>query len=102
MPARTRKAKDEIELVVADGTCGDGCGAEVAKGRSFRQGHDAKLKGILGRAHKAGQSVAITSDGTRTSSSAEAVLVARGWPVPAVPAQKPKATGTRSESRART
>lgn len=90
MAARTRKAKDEIELVVAEGTCGDGCGQEVAKGRSFKQGHDAKLKGILGRAHKAGQSVAIVSDGARTSSSAEALLVSRGWPIPVVPKAAPK------------
>lgn len=100
MATRTRKATSEIELVVAEGTCGDGCGEPVTKGRSFRQGHDAKLKGILGRAHKAGQHVAIVIDGTRTTSSAQALLVTRGWPVPAVP--EPKATKPKAAPRART
>jgi hypothetical protein len=102
MAARTRKAAGEIQLVVAEGTCGDGCGEPVANGRPFRQGHDAKLKSSLGRAHKAGQQVAITSDGTRTSSSAEALLRARGWPVPAAPREpKPKAAPrTRAKAKA--
>jgi hypothetical protein len=98
MATRTRKNGSEIELVVEDGRCGDGCGAETAKGRSYKQGHDAKLKSILGRAHKAGQSVAIVSNGTRTTSTAEVLLLARGWPVPAIPeskAPKPKAAPKR-------
>lgn len=60
---RASKQSSGVEIVVAEGTCGDGCGEPVAKGRSFKQGHDAKLRSILGRAHKAGQPVAITSDG---------------------------------------
>jgi hypothetical protein len=70
-----------VEIVIADGTCACGCGESVT--RTFRQGHDQRLKGILGRAHRAGDPVRIVADGKRTTASAAALLEARGWPVPA-------------------
>ena len=71
-----------IEIVVPDGTCGDGCGEPVAKGRRFRQGHDAKLKSVLLRAHRAGDPIRVVADGQRTTSTAKALLEERGWPSP--------------------
>jgi hypothetical protein len=74
--------KKAIEIVVKSGTCGCGCGEPVAKGRSFRQGHDAGLKGVLGRAHKDATPVRIVTNGDRRTTTANAQLAARGWPVP--------------------
>lgn len=40
-----------VVLLVEEGYCPDGCGQKPnGKGRTFRQGHDARLKGILIRA----------------------------------------------------
>jgi hypothetical protein len=75
---------ETLTIKVAEGTCGDGCGQPVAKGRTFKQGHDAKLRGILGRAYKAGQTVAYNGK----TSSAEAALKQHGFPIP--PAPKPR------------
>lgn len=72
-----------IEIVVADGTCGCGCGEQVAKHRTYRQGHDARLRGILGRAHREGIPVRTVINGTRETTTGLAQLKARGWPVPA-------------------
>jgi hypothetical protein len=96
MAARKTTRSRAVVLKVEDGRCGCGCGAEVA--RTFKQGHDARLKGILGRAHKGGQQVTIVSNGTRTSTGAQELLEARGWPVPAVPAPKAKATTTKPKA----
>jgi len=73
-----------VSIKVAEGTCGDGCGAEVSKGRRFRQGHDARLRGILGKAYKAGDTVNFNGK----TSTAEAALKEHGFPIP--PATKPR------------
>jgi hypothetical protein len=69
-----------VEIMVAEGTCGCGCGEPV--NRTFKQGHDARLRSILARAHRAGDPVRIVADGKRTTTTAQAHLKARGWPVP--------------------
>ena len=46
-------------LVVEPGKCHCGCTLQVNKGKRFRQGHDARFKGILIRAHLAGADVTI-------------------------------------------
>jgi hypothetical protein len=74
--------KKAVEITVHEGTCCCGCGEPVSKGRSFRQGHDARLKGILGRAHRGGIPVRIVADGSRETQTAAALLEAWGWPVP--------------------
>ena len=99
---REKRAADVVVIGVPEGTCGCGCGLEVKKGSRFRIGHDAKLKSVLGRAHKDGVPVAIVADGTRRESSAQALLVERNWPVPAVPKPKaPKVTPAARQSRTR-
>ena len=75
-----------VEITVPEGTCQDGCGQAVNKGRRFRQGHDARLRGILGRAYRGGEEVAFVMNGTRKASSAEAALKQHGFPIP--PARK--------------
>lgn len=50
----TASTKTTLVIKVADGTCGCGCGAETKPKRSFAQGHDARLHGILARAIKDG------------------------------------------------
>jgi hypothetical protein len=47
-----------VVLVVGEGDCKCGCGDKTARPTSnFRPGHDAKLRGKLGRAHAAGVNV---------------------------------------------
>lgn len=69
-----------VEITIAEGTCACGCGEPVM--RTFKQGHDQRLKGILERAHRAGDPVRVVADGKRTTTSAQDLLEARGWPVP--------------------
>jgi hypothetical protein len=73
----------------AAGTCLCGCGEQTAPKRRYRQGHDARLRGLLGRAHTAGAPVLV--NGKRRT--ARALLVAGGFPMPPAPkARKAKAT----------
>jgi hypothetical protein len=90
------KAKEQYDgtkglvLTVREGQCACGCGADVAKGRKYRQGHDARLRGMLGRAFLAG--VPVTLNGKRGTAAAQ--LKAHGFPEPPKPkakAAKPKA-----------
>lgn len=48
---------DHLVIRTGDGFCACGCLERVATGRTFRPGHDARLKGALVRAARAGQSV---------------------------------------------
>lgn len=60
--------------------CPCGCGqVPQGKGRTFRMGHDARLKGILIRAHVAGFEVARVGGGGITSSSALTYAQFFGW-----------------------
>lgn len=66
-----------LVLAWENGKCGCGCGADVRPGSTFRQGHDARLKGKLQRAHRAGIEVrVITPEGTTNSSAAEVARAA--------------------------
>lgn len=60
-------------------TCQCGCRQEVMKGRAFRQGHDARLKGILIRAYLNNVEVTILDGGGALSGSAEGFIRERGW-----------------------
>lgn len=73
---------DVVVLDVPEGTCGDGCGQPV-KGK-YKQGHDARLRSVLGQAHRAGLKVKVNGK----VSTAAALLESHGMPVPVV---KPKA-----------
>lgn len=57
-----------ITIKYDDGQCECGCGRDV--NRSFRQGHDAKLKSALLKAHRAGEPV--TVNGKEQSAKAAA------------------------------
>jgi hypothetical protein len=83
-----------VTIKAPEGTCGCGCGAETAKGRSYKQGHDARLRSILGKAYKAGDDVSYNGKVT----SAEVALKAHGFPIP--PAAKPRAKRTASKKTA--
>lgn len=65
-----------VILVTPEGKCLDGCGAEIGKGKRFVQGHDARLKGILIRAHLAGAPVT-TWNGKTNVKTASAVEFAK-------------------------
>jgi hypothetical protein len=80
--------KAAVVITTTDSTCGCGCGAETAKGRRYKQGHDAKLRGILARAARAGQPVRVNGE---TKPAAE-WLEGHGWPAPVRDAPKPRAT----------
>jgi hypothetical protein len=75
-----------VKIATGEGVCGCGCGAETKPKRQYKQGHDARLRGILGRAYKAGESVQF---GSGKAQSAESALKEHGFPIP--PASKPKA-----------
>lgn len=85
-----------LVLTVREGQCLCGCGADVAKGRRFRQGHDARLRGMLGRAHTAG--VPVTVNGKRHTAASQ--LKAHNFPMP--PAPKPKAAKPKATAKAKT
>lgn len=74
-----------VILQVQDGEsrlCGCGCGEKLVnqKGKSqFRQGHDARLKGILQRAHVHGEEITILSGGAAISGPALGFAKERGW-----------------------
>lgn len=80
IPASLRDAYPGLILRAAEGTCGCGCGANVARKARFRPGHDAKLKGRLQRAAAARVSVhEIGPDGSVNSTSALDVARFYGW-----------------------
>lgn len=91
---------DVVQIEVAEGTCGDGCGAPV-KGK-YKQGHDARLRSVLGQAHRAGLKVSVNGK----TQTAEAILRSHGMPIPvakpkAEPKPKPAAKSTAKKSTAR-
>lgn len=59
---------DGLFLIVEEGQCGCGCTEAVSKGKRFRMGHDARLKGKLIRAGRAGIEVHVFDGGGVSSS----------------------------------
>jgi hypothetical protein len=76
-------------IVGGDGLCTCGCGAPTAPKRLFRQGHDAKLKGALIQAYRAGDTVVAIHDGERTEFDPMTLAARFGWEhfLTAVPGQ---------------
>jgi len=68
-PSYTGTAHD-LHLVIEEGQCQCGCELQSNKGKRFRQGHDAKLKGKLIRAYLAGYDVLRTQGGITVGDSA--------------------------------
>jgi hypothetical protein len=101
MPRRNGATNGEVVIEIPEGTCGDGCGQEVAKGRRYRQGHDAKLRGKLANAARQGQQVAIVRNGTRTTKAAADWLTGHGWPVPPPKEAKHKTQPKKKQARAK-
>lgn len=101
--SKTRRARKPAQaeftgpvLTVEDGTCGDGCGQTVNKGRSFKQGHDAKLRSILVKALKAGElEVTFVTGGIATTQGIDQVLAEHSWAIP-----EPKAAKAETEKAA--
>ncbi len=63
--SKSNSSAAPVTISVPDGACGCGCGAEVAARRSFKPGHDAKLKSTLIEAHLAGAKVAVARGGAK-------------------------------------
>lgn len=61
---------DGLILRVNEGQCFCGCGESVNKGKKFRMGHDARLKGKLIRAGRAGAEVTVLDGGGAVSGTA--------------------------------
>lgn len=60
--------------------CACGCGGKPeGKGRSFRMGHDARLKGKLIRAHLTDTAVVVVDGGTLRETSAAKLAKKLGW-----------------------
>ena len=93
---RSKNMADEVvsSITVEAGHCGCGCGEEVAKKASFKQGHDAKLRSMFGKAHKAKvEEFTITrvdAEGVETTEvkSPAEFLTEHEWPVPEIPKSK--------------
>ncbi len=71
----------ETVILLADaGQCPCGCGEKpTGEGRTFKMGHDARLKGILIRAHITGKEVAQVGGGGIVSGPALTVAQNLGW-----------------------
>lgn len=83
--SRTRRPKADVTMKVADGTCLCGCGVAAKRGRSFAQGHDAKLHSQLNAAYRKGARTLSVNGETVTLESRYATS---GWSFP--PAAKAK------------
>lgn len=75
---------DQLVLVSSETTCQCGCGDSRDPKRSFRPGHDARLKGSLGRALATNTKVTFikTEKGTQPDSktvTAAGAIKAFGW-----------------------
>lgn len=75
-------------------TCREGCGQTVSKGKSFKQGHDARLRSNLYKASRADEQV--TVNGKKLTASA--AIKQFGFPEPAV--RKPRVRKPKAESKA--
>lgn len=73
---RTQVEGDDGELFDA---CQCGCRSPLNPGRRFVQGHDARLKGILMRAHLAGVEVHVLQGGMLISTDAMDEAKDQGW-----------------------
>lgn len=70
LPAR----QDAISLLVGDGLCACGCGdAPRGRGTKFVMGHDAKLKGVLTRAHASQVQIALYENSTGVADVVSAI-----------------------------
>ena len=85
-------------------TCACGCGEALPPRPVFVQGHDARLKGLLFKAHRADQPVLVRSFETTPvvgePTTAQALLEERGWPLPAEKKSKAKAEADTEEAAA--
>lgn len=79
----------DVRIMVAEGTCGDGCGGELNKGRSFKQGHDAKLHSVLAAALREGKTTFQLNDGPVITIVQE--YANHNWTVPVPKPKKEKA-----------
>lgn len=75
----TTPGVEGLILLVDDGQCACGCGEATTAKREFRQGHDAKLKGKLIRAHVNDIEVHTIGSGGIVSTDAMNLAKQRGW-----------------------
>ncbi len=70
---------DGVLLKIAEGECACGCGETLKHaGRRFRQGHDARLRGILTRAHLTGNPVTLVGGDEAQTTTAVALAAEHG------------------------
>ena len=70
---------DKVALAVGSGYCQCGCEKPVKPTSTFRQGHDARFKGILIRAHLTDTEIFLNHGGNATQTSAFHLAEERGW-----------------------
>lgn len=88
-------ASETLTIRFAEGQCEEGCGEETAKGRRFKQGHDARLRSKLYGAARSDSPVVVNGNKT----TAAAAIEAHGWPQPAErKPRKAKATEAKAEA----
>lgn len=75
-----------VTIKNSETTCLEGCGEDVAKGRKFKQGHDARLRSVLYKAKRAGEDVSINGK----KMTADAAIKHFGFPEPAEKKARPK------------
>ncbi len=71
---------ETVILIVGEGECLCGCGEKpIGVNRTFRMGHDARLRGVLIRAHITGTEVAVVKGGLIISGPALTEAANLGW-----------------------
>jgi hypothetical protein len=91
---KTEASAPALVIETGAGLCGCGCKEAPRRSKStFVQGHDARLRGILGR--NAAVEVGIVSDGVMVTATGAAHLDNRGWPQP--PAKKSKTSKPKAQ-----
>lgn len=79
------RRSDSVSLLVGDGLCACGCGDTPAgKKAKFCMGHDARLKGVLTRAHSAGLTVALVEETTGAAEVIDPLFYADRFSTPKV------------------
>lgn len=82
---RPKAGSADVTITFAEGTCRSGSGAETKPGRTYAQGGDAKLHGILAKALRDGATTVQFNDEPVVTIEAE--YATHGW---VIPAPKPK------------
>lgn len=80
---KTKPDGDNVTILTADkngrALCLCGCTKQVEKGSTFRQGHDARFKGILQRAYVRHSQIVFRDGASRVEADPMQLAKSRGW-----------------------